>query len=342
MQLMLDTYEYKSKPNDIGAITYRIVKNPVDIDIEELAHELTKGKTIVPGLLKEKNGLIKCKKEYWSQQQVIMLDFDNEDGQKNKCITMTLQQAIDEFKSKACFIYETFSSTPEHPKFRVVFALVEPVQDYLLYEAIITRLLQEYPSADPHCRNGNRLFFGGMNLIELNYENRLKVEEVFGTPLGDIKNYLKDMSSTPLRASPSTQSSQAAKSSSQRTAKDSSNKKNNLEGNNLSLIKEKNIEKLQHFIQPKPISLKNEDLFDYLKQQDLRLFLGIKTKGNFIDIFHDEVNPSASIYLSEKGNGHQLYKCFSTSNPFSGSIIEIVGKLVGCSDIEVKRFLTSI
>lgn len=95
---MLDTIEYNSKPVDVGAITNRIVSNPVDIDMEELAHELSRGKTTTPCLLKEENGEIRCRKENWSQQQVIMLDFENEDENKNKCVTITLQDAYDGHK----------------------------------------------------------------------------------------------------------------------------------------------------------------------------------------------------------------------------------------------------
>lgn len=158
----------------------------------------------------------------------------------------------------------------------------------------------------------------------------------------DIKNYLKDMSFKPLRDSQLAQSPQLTQKSYQNKRNNNLNENTALVAQNISFIKEKNIEMLQQIINPNPISIKNEKVYDYLKRQDLRRFLGVKRKGNFLDIFHDEDNPSASIYLSEKGNRHQLYKCFSTSRPFSYSIFEIVANLLSCTDIEAKKFLQAV
>ena len=86
---------------------------------------------------------------------------------------------------------------------------------------------------------------------------------------------------------------------------------------NIELIQQRNIKELRKRIRTKPkVVYNNFELFDYLKQQDLRVYLGIQHKQNFLDIFHEETDPSASIFESNKNNGHQLYKCFSTSHPF--------------------------
>jgi hypothetical protein len=112
---------------------------------------------------------------------------------------------------------------------------------------------------------------------------------------------------------------------------------------NIQLIKQKDIIGLQEILAPEPKVVHNVfELFDYLKQQDLRLYIGIASRKNFIDIFHDEENPSASIFESNKDNGHQLYKCFSQSYPFVGTILQVTQKLLGCSILEVKRFLMEL
>ena len=56
MKLMLDTIEYQRKPEGKGAgsISNRIIKNPVDISIEELAKSLGKGKTFIPAYFKRR------------------------------------------------------------------------------------------------------------------------------------------------------------------------------------------------------------------------------------------------------------------------------------------------
>lgn len=83
-------------------------------------------------------------------------------------------------------------------------------------------------------------------------------------------------------------------------------------------------------------------MYDYLKRQDLRVLLGIRVEGNFIDIFHEEDNPSASIYQSYRNNGHWLYKCHSTSHPFVGTIFHVVQRLLNCTTVEAKRFLMEL
>lgn len=116
----------------------------------------------------------------------------------------------------------------------------------------------------------------------------------------------------------------------------------NVYANNVELISIRNIKKLQELLHIEPVTLSNSEVLDYLKKQDLRAFLGIRTEGNFIDIFHDEDSPSASIYQSHRKNGHWLYKCHSSSNPFTGTILHVVQRLFECSVVESKKFLMEL
>jgi hypothetical protein len=321
MKLMLDPNSYSEKPrgNEIGVISKRIMEHPVDINVEQLAKELESGKTIVPATFKSVRGQLRRAKENWESQQVIALDFDE---------GLTLHEALTDefFINNAVFIYTTFSHTDEHHKFRVVFVLDEPVTEYKHFEEIMIKLFERYPYADKSCRDGSRLFFGGKKVIPINYNNRLRLDEFIDrTLLQDIKDNLSYMSVTRVHTShePSSGSNIIAK--------------------NIELIKSRDIKRLQDIICPKPIAFVNRsEAFDYLKKQDLRLFLGVETLGNFIDIFHDENNPSASIYQSSKDNGHWLYKCHSSSSPFVGTIIHIVQKLLNCSLSEASQFLMKL
>ena len=125
MKLMLDTTAYTEKPKgfEIGSISKRIVNNPVDINVEELATALGNGKTIVPATFRKIGGDIRRSIENWESQQVIALDFDE---------GLTLEEAYNNafFRENAAFMYTTFSHTEEHHKFRVVFVLDEPVYEY--------------------------------------------------------------------------------------------------------------------------------------------------------------------------------------------------------------------
>ncbi|WP_175990479.1 hypothetical protein [Bacillus sp. Marseille-Q1617] len=318
MKFMLDNEEFTNKPkgNEIGVISRRIINNPVDIDVEGLATELGKGKTIVPANFKYRDGAIKRSIDNWESQQILALDFDE---------GLRLDEALKDnfFIENAAFIYTTFSHTEEHHKFRVVFVLEFPVYDYQLYKKLINELLSRYPYADQSCKDGSRLFFGGTRIIPFDYNNRLLLDEFNEeTPLQDIKNNLSNMSSTRVHQSQNTLIQ--------------------CPDNNIQLIKERNIQALQERLNINPVTLSNNEVIDYLKKQDLRTFLGVQSSGNFIDIFHDESNPSASIYQSNKENGHWLYKCFSSSHPFVGTIFHVVEKLLNCTTVQAKKFLMEV
>lgn len=64
-------------------------------------------------------------------------------------------------------------------------------------------------------------------------------------------------------------------------------------------------------------------------QQDINMivFLDLPSESPFLDIFHEEENPSSGVY--EKDNTPiQLYKCHSNSAYFTGDILRVVQKLL--------------
>ncbi|MCZ0870912.1 hypothetical protein [Peribacillus sp. AS_2] len=319
MNIILDKVEYSSKPHgyEIGALNNRIIQNaPVEVNVKNMAAEIARGKTFIPATFKQVKGKVKRSKANWESQQVIALDFDE---------GLTLDEAFEDdfFQENAAFLYTTFSHREEHHKFRVVFVLDEPVTSYMDFENIMADLFERYPYADQACRDGSRLFFGGKKVIQFNYENRLEIEELINkTPLQDIKSNL-DMSVTRVHTNPEASH-------------------NTIHSNHVELIRNRNIKKLQELINIEPVTLSNNEVFDYLKKQNLRAFLGFETQGNVIDIFHEESNPSASIYRSKKGNGHWLYKCHSTSHPFAGTIFHVVQQLLKCSVVEAKKYLLEL
>ncbi|MBU8689501.1 hypothetical protein KM918_19470 [Priestia megaterium] len=321
MKMIFDTVEYSSKPSgsEIGAINNRIIQYlPVDIDVAEMVQEVTKGKTFTPAIFKLVNGSIKRSKVNWESQQVIALDFDE---------GLTLEEAKNNtfFQQNAAFLYTTFRHKESHHKFRVVFILDRPLTRYKDFESLMDSLLERYPQADRACRDGSRLFFGGREAIPFDFSNRLRTSSFAGlniTPLQDIESNL-DMSVTRVNTNPKPSHSV-------------------IYANHVELIRNRNIKELQELLDLETVTVSNNEVLDYLKKQDLRVFLGIREEGNFIDIFHDEDNPSASIYQSYRNNGHWLYKCHSTSRPFTGTILHVVQRLLECSVVEAKKFLMEL
>jgi len=327
MKLLLDTQEFRRKPEgaEIAKINNRIIKNTVDITLADLAKEIIRGKTFLPATLREVDGVIKRQIDNWSSQQVIALDFDE---------GMTLKEALENqfINEHASFIYTTFSHTPIKNKFRIVFALDKPVYEYNHFESVIRFLFNHLPKADKACKDGVRLFFGGVDYYEVNLSNRLNLEDIVFSKRGfesdiEYKSYM----------------------SAEKPPSLTKNQQNKKMHNLISLhclntkdILEKNIEVLRDKLNPIPIELYNmNEVHDYLKQQDLKAFLGVSS-NNFYDVFHEESNPSASIYLSNLNNGHHLYKCHSADGNFCGTIFQVVERLLKCSNVEAEDFLMEV
>lgn len=328
---MLDNVSYGSKTaasREVAKISNRIMGCPADVSVEELAEAIKKGRSFIAGYLKPNE---KRSVKNWVSQQIICLDIDNDEWyeengkrKKKKKIHMTLEQAIEEFKDSAAFIYTTLSHTKSWPKFRVVFVLNQEVKDYNKYQKVIGYFLKKYPFVDQSCKDGSRIFFGGKDVIELDFENRVDVDKIIEINKNDRGGFLADKGyDNPLIMS--------------------AQKPPNTQTNNIDCIINKDINKLHEILKVHNVKLNNiGEVYDYLKRQDLRMFLGLPNENPFNDIFHEDNNPSASIFKSKMGNGHYLYKCHSDSYSFVGTIIEVTEKLLRCSKWEALKFLMKV
>jgi hypothetical protein len=72
----------------------------------------------------------------------------------------------------AAIVHMTASSTPAHPRMRVLFLLDEPCDDPDTYTFIVGCFLRAFATADPHCSDPSRLFFGapGCALLATTYK----------------------------------------------------------------------------------------------------------------------------------------------------------------------------
>ncbi|WKL03168.1 hypothetical protein Q0F98_05715 [Paenibacillus amylolyticus] len=150
IKLLIDQKKFSYKPSskEIGSISNRLIQNPVDVEPSQFANEIIQGKSFVPAYITTKaNGLITRTQDCWTSQQVICIDFDN--GyydrtlkQKVKDVHITWEEAQEEFKTSAIFMYKTFSHTDDWPKFSVVFAYNEPFTDINLLNAHTDQLLK--------------------------------------------------------------------------------------------------------------------------------------------------------------------------------------------------------
>lgn len=302
MRLYVSSIENKEKPKAIlvKAISATILEELVDISMEEFAEELTEhGKTAVLAELTEPK---LSKQTAIIGQELVMLDFDNKD--MNNIYTIEDLEADEFMLDNACFIYRTFSDkNSEVDKFRVVFHLDKLVTSNKEIEAIYQSLFIKYPQADTSVGQTSRLFFGSNSGYEvIDWDNRLDT-----TKLAEVRN---------------TDISKEVKAISVEMIDDSIPNYELLKLGRYDIVKEK---LGNNFAGDFPDGIVAGN---YFKSLDMRELLELPEGNPFMDIFHEEENPSASVFLNTEYDIY-LYKCFSKTLPFQGDIIRVVGKLLG-------------
>lgn len=156
---------------------------PAACTLEEFAEKVTQGYSFTPAVLTGGS-----KAENWQYQQVFGIDIDNEDktvkGTHNKVRAvdpLTVEQVLDrcnEWGIKPALIYETFSSTPEWQKFRVLFISGTAITDKQRAANILKSLMEIFPECDQSCKNLDRLFFGGKNILRIDSTAVLTDEKI--------------------------------------------------------------------------------------------------------------------------------------------------------------------
>lgn len=102
------------------------------------------------------NGL--AKDDTWISQSVIGLDFDNKD---TTIRPEDVVKRVEEYGITPQVWYETFSSTDQLLKFRMMLLLDESITDPNHHQHVMKGLKSFYPEADPMCFNRARYFFAG-------------------------------------------------------------------------------------------------------------------------------------------------------------------------------------
>ncbi len=334
MKLLLDQKYYNEKPKDPWNITKRIIKHPLDIEPADLAREVTKGRTFVPSLINTKvNGELARNIDCWTSQQLICLDFDS---------GMRLEDALNEFRNDAMFVYTTFTHTEKLHKFRVVFALEHEVIDYNFIQYIYKYFESKY-TIDKQCKDGSRMFYGGRKLYELDYNNRLNNDVFYSDYLkthiyqGEIECRNNNNQSKHITIVPTfgdeTQSLDTTKISSHSD-----------DYNNVKLIRNKDVQRLRGILKvnsDRQTFYTLHELKDYLFSQDLYKFLGV-SGSKFRCCFHYDTDPSAGI-LYDTIQKRYIYKCFSDNCGFgSGLIIKGVENILECDYMDAINFLMDV
>lgn len=326
IQIHLDKREFEEKPKDrtIGAISKRITDSVSTVTVEELAEELSRGKTAVCGIMNGNRSV-----SSFESQTVVMLDFDNEKDKK-RCtgsdyLTLAEVKSHPYIQENASFIYSTFSSTEAHEKYRVVFILDKTLTRVSHVYNVYHRLFELFPQADIACKDPSRIFFGGTDYQEINFDNTLEV----------LSSDLTDSKVTPAQTATKRVKTLSA---SENAVKNTTSSHNEV----AEAIANTDLDEIERLIGNKYAKqVPTVDLaFDYIKRIDMRKLFNLPLEGTFHDLFHNENTPSSDIYYTE--TGYCKYKCFSSSADFNGDLLDVVVKLTGRTLMESYAYLVSI
>ena len=177
-RVSLDNHQYQNKPqkNDVGRINNAIANGATEIDEDELIKAITSGQSWSPTTF---NG--KRDREHFVEMSALVTDFDK--GFEN--LDEILKRA-EEQNLKFSFVHESFSHTPERPKYRGVILLEHPIKDYKTakfhcdYIKDVFKGMIDTMAAEP-----THFYFGGpkRSLVHRNESHVLSIETLEITPV---------------------------------------------------------------------------------------------------------------------------------------------------------------
>ncbi len=156
VEVLLDTVAYDEKPQGrkISGITNRLPKNHESVSLMDLAMATACGRSWKASVLTGTTN------DTFVASSLVALDIDNKESYTSIKDFMALNH-----KYQPCFIYETFSSTDRHNRFRVVYAFDSIIDDYNTMVALYNEVKAQYPGVDidPSVDPG-KILFGGKTL----------------------------------------------------------------------------------------------------------------------------------------------------------------------------------
>lgn len=159
LTLNIDEEQHDVKPSkfETAAIQKRIGAFKKEVTVKELVKAIEEGRSFKAAALNGNKNLD------WESQQVFCIDVDNDEKSISRYGILTPKAAYDRFENLGIaptFYYESFSSTNEIPKFRLVFLTPNPVDDVRIRNSIQMALMNIMPECDAACKDLSRLFHG--------------------------------------------------------------------------------------------------------------------------------------------------------------------------------------
>ena len=298
LDILLDKEQYNHKPQDkeITILTKRLPQNRLSIEIKDLADAVSSGRTWKASVMSDTTN------DSFVSSQIVALDVDNKDSYTSIEDFLALNH-----KYKPYFIYETFSSTKERERFRVIYVFDKVITDYDTMNALYEEIWAQYPTVDiDRTVRPAKILFGGKTL-----------------------RYFNDSINKTPKINPVTKT----------TMKKPSSSIKEVIIEKFTITKEDIISKLKS-IKNNYRNVKSIDINDSYewcnKNISITELLGIEENVRFRCIMpnHEDKHPSARIITV---NGEQLYFCTCQANGFR--LITLLSKLLDMSENKVRRLL---
>lgn len=185
IKINVDSKGFQQKPSnekDLNYITGRIrSKAPLEVSLEQLCYYIGRGHTFISGCIIDTT-IKKLSAANTHNYAFFGLDIDNKGHQ------ITPKQMIDEVKSKLgedvepTIYYETFTSTKEHRRFRLLYFFEKPIENHKDFKEMYNQLKILFPTCiDQATSNANRLWFGTNkpNTVRINPNSKLLGDDFF-------------------------------------------------------------------------------------------------------------------------------------------------------------------
>lgn len=298
VEILLDKEQYNHKPQDkeVVTLTKRLPQNKVSVAMKDLADAVSSGCTWKASVMSDTTN------DSFVSSQIVALDVDN----KNSYISVNDFLALNH-KYKPYFIYETFSSTKEHERFRVIYVFDKVITDYNTMNALYEEIWAQYPTVDlDRTVRPGKILFGGKTLRHYN-ESINKIPKIKPTDKAITKKH-----STPIKE---------------------------VVVEKVTITKEDIISRLKamknNYRNVKSIDI--NDSYEWCNKNILITeLLGIEEDTRFRCIMpnHEDNNPSARITTIDEV---QVYFCTCEANGFR--LITLLSKLLDMSENKVRRLL---
>lgn len=193
--LVYDLKEYTTKEElnkDIALIKNRILDYPKELSIKEVSECCIRYPLSFSYGVRSKSSTKAYRERNWRQQQLIAVDIDND---LDKKLYLSYEDAI-----KLCIknnitpsiVYTTHSSTNNCNRYRMIFALIEPLTDKEEYKRVLNGLanilsVNNVTVIDTKCSDVSRVFYPGNAVVYLNENISIKKEDIL---VLDTNNYI--------------------------------------------------------------------------------------------------------------------------------------------------------